>query len=78
MVSFFKMESIKSFGVLRGWYLGKFNNLEATRLIESLYTKYLTPTDHIFRCMSGYWGAQSLWIHYFPRPTKDTSADMNN
>lgn len=37
MVSFFKMESIKSFEVLRGWYLGKFNNLEATRLIESLY-----------------------------------------
>ena len=25
MISFFKMERIKSFGVLRGWYLGKFN-----------------------------------------------------
>ena len=38
MVSFIKMKSIKSFEVLREWYLGKFNNLEATRLIESLYT----------------------------------------
>ena len=34
MVSFFKMERIKIFRGIAEWYLGEFDKLEASRLIE--------------------------------------------